>query len=499
MKETYHFQLDKDQQRLSKASFQMPEQCSGISLTYSLEEPYTMLVLLMIRDDKGRIRFQKQLSYSGKTISLSQESKTTTIGGLPGQLDPGEWTIEAIYNQEYGKHFDKEVIAFDIDLVFTESDVKESISGPIWVNEDFEYRYLDTIKKYQKGKRWYKGDFHTHTQLSDGKELIPTVTEKVLEEGLDFYIATEHNLLHTGWQKTPLMVLPGMEMTTNFGHANVFGLTKRPETLDDIIFKSGEKDVLKAIDAFIQECHDNDWLFSINHPFLYLWKWQFKDLELSRLNCLEIINDPTYELEPKAQGKLANQQAVALSDLFWSEGYRICAIGGSDSHMLKGECYPTAQTPSVPGDPATWILMDNLTAHDLKDGLKACHSYVTRFCSLDISLRSDYGDDIYFGDILPEQAHYLDFDIQIAIEDQPIFFYMMNDQKVVVPTEEIGAGLYRASGHILLEAEDYQWVRFGAETQDGDFRFYANPITKGHKTPELKTFGQAIKALGIDL
>ena len=56
-----------------------------------------------------------------------------------------------------------------------------------------------------------------------------------------------------------------------------------------------------------------------------------------------------------------------------------------------------------------------------------------------------------------------------------------------------------ASGHILLEAEDYQWVRFGAETQDGDFRFYANPITKGHKTPELKTFGQAIKALGIDL
>ncbi|WP_203351195.1 hypothetical protein [Streptococcus uberis] len=52
MKETYHFQLDKDQQRLSKASFQMPEQCSGISLTYSLEEPYTMLVLLMIRDDK---------------------------------------------------------------------------------------------------------------------------------------------------------------------------------------------------------------------------------------------------------------------------------------------------------------------------------------------------------------------------------------------------------------------------------------------------------------
>lgn len=498
MNETYHFQLNEDDQRLCTVHFQMPEDCTGISLSYTLEAPYTMLVLLMIRDDKGNLRFQKQLSYSKPLISLSEKAETTTIGGIPGPMTPGTWTIEAIYNQEYGKHFDEDLISFDAELRFTESSIEESISGPIWVNEAFEYRYLDTVKIYQKGRKWYKGDFHTHTQLSDGKELLPTVTEKVLEEGLDFYVATEHNLLHTGWKKTPLMVLPGMEMTTNFGHANVFGLTKRPESLDAIIFESGKENVLNAIDAFIQECQENDWLFSINHPFLYKWKWEFKDLALDRLSCLEIINDPTYELEPKAEGKLANQQAVALADLLWSQGYRICAIGGSDSHMLKGECYPTAATPSVPGDPATWILMDHLSASHLKDGLKACNSYVTRFCQVDAQFTSDYGDELAFGDIMPQQAKQLEYSLTLTSSEELEIFYILDGDKIILDAEVTAEGHYQVSGKISLDQADYHWIRFGANTKEGDFRFYGNPITRGHQVPNIKTFGQACQELGVE-
>lgn len=107
----------------------------------------------------------------------------------------------------------------------------------IWVDEDFNYSFLEPSKIYQRGTKWYKGDFHTHTQLSDGRDLPRSVVEKVIEEqNLDFYIATEHNLfLHTGWPETSLMVLPGMEITTGQGHANLFGLTKRPESLDALM------------------------------------------------------------------------------------------------------------------------------------------------------------------------------------------------------------------------------------------------------------------------
>ena len=36
---------------------------------------------------------------------------------------------------------------------------------------------------------WYKGDFHTHTRLSDGKETIRHASERAEESGLDFLCA----------------------------------------------------------------------------------------------------------------------------------------------------------------------------------------------------------------------------------------------------------------------------------------------------------------------
>lgn len=47
-------------------------------------------------------------------------------------------------------------------------------------------------KKLSLGERicpesgWYKGDFHTHTRLSDGKETIGHASERAEESGLDF-------------------------------------------------------------------------------------------------------------------------------------------------------------------------------------------------------------------------------------------------------------------------------------------------------------------------
>ncbi|WP_410531072.1 CehA/McbA family metallohydrolase [Streptococcus sp. VEG1o] len=500
MTQTYHFQLNSKNIPVCQNHFAMPPQCQGITLHHDLKYPYTMLVLLMIKDSRGKIRFQKQLSYSQPCISLSTRPERTTIGGVPGTMPTGSWTIEAIYNQEYGKYFDQEPLAFNIQLDFGDSDVAEAINGPSWVNEDFEYVYFDMKKIYQKGKKWYRGDFHTHTQLSDGKELIGSVTAKVLEEGLDFYVATEHNLLHTGWEKTELFVMPGIEMTTNFGHANVFGLTKRPENLDAIILEKEKQNVLFAMDTFIKECQDNGWLFSINHPYLYEWKWLFGDLEWHRVNCLEIINDPTYELEPHAEGRKANQQAVALADLLWSEGYQICAIGGSDSHMLKGECYATAKTPSVPGDPSTWLLMEHLSVENLLTALQDCHAYVTRFCKLEARFTTDDGQEFLFGDTLPKDAEYLLFDLSLTIAEEPILFYLYNGKKVELELEQVGKNLYHVSGQIPLQADFYQWIRFGANTKVGDdFRFYGNAITKGKKEPQIRTFAQASQQLGINI
>ena len=73
---------------------------------------------------------------------------------------------------------------------------------------------------------------------------------------------------------------------------------------------------LKAdLEQIQQECRKEHWLFSINHPFLYIWKWLYGDLRLDGVHCLEIINDPTYEADPEAKAGKANQRAVSYTHL----------------------------------------------------------------------------------------------------------------------------------------------------------------------------------------
>ncbi|WP_245871525.1 hypothetical protein [Streptococcus penaeicida] len=59
-------------------------------------------------------------------------------------------------------------------------------------------------------------------------------------------------------------------------------------------------------------------------------------------------------------------------------------------------------------------------------------------------------------------------------------------------------GNHQVAGKVSLNEVDYHWIRFGANTKDGDFRFYGNPITRGHHIPKIKTFGQACQELEVE-
>ena len=109
-----------------------------------------------------------------------------------------------------------------------------------------------------------------------------------------FMLPTEHNLMHTGWCKTSLCVLPGIEVTTDKGHMNLFGITEMPEKILEIVKHNGEEIIDTYMDQTIAQAKQKGWIRSINHPFLTIWKWQFENTDLRDINCMEIINDPTY-------------------------------------------------------------------------------------------------------------------------------------------------------------------------------------------------------------
>lgn len=499
MNYTFDFLISSDVDTVQTAFFEVPIACDAIKIEHNLEIPLSLLVVMEIVDSQGRVRLQKQLGYSDKLIGIGKKNKDTTIGGIPGIIENGNWSIKIFLFTEYvQKYIKDEQINFSVNIFESNEEIKEHLGEDVWVDKDFEYSKYDNNKIINMRKKWYKGDFHAHTRLSDGKELPEGVLEKAYLMHLDFYTATEHNLLHTGWPKSNLLVLPGTEITTTVGHANLFGISKRPDFMESVL-QERDKSVIKALMIVVaKECKLKNWLFSINHPFLSTWKWEIDELPLEYLTCLEIINDPTYECVEGEFAAEANQLAVKLSDLLWEDGYRICAIGGSDSHNLLDERYQNAKEPSIAGDPATWLFMDGLSADNCYTALKSCKSCVTRHIEM-FELEIKAGDNkIAAGEIIDNCVNTIIWNIELQSKrKKPELFVLINGVRTSLELRNEDMNTYKGHGCIDLPRDEYVCIRFGAETKDNEFMLYVNPITRGKKEHNFITFGDARKAIDI--
>ncbi len=499
MKHVFEFSINKDVQAVQTASFEVPSCYPAISICHNIPNRLALVVNIVIEDSRNRVRFQKQLGYSESLIGLGAHNEETTIGGIPGVIESGIWTVKIYVATEYvRKYMPEGTVNFVLIITDGAAKITEYLGEEVWSDPDFAYTGYDYEKVYKCGRSWYKGDFHAHTRLSDGKDSPECVMEKAHLMNLDFYTATEHNVMHTGWPKTDVLVLPGVEITTPFGHANLFGLRERPAFIENVMRADSGEEFFKVWDNIAHWCEEKEVLFSINHPFLYLWKWEYMQLPLNKVSCLEIVNDPTYEAVEKAHAKEANQLAIRMSDLLWADGYRICAIGGSDSHNHLNEYYDGATEPSIAGDPATWLPMEWLSAQNISDHLKKCRACVTRYVdALELEL---YADDkrLFPGDRMDERVRSVRWQIMLKSNRcVPYLFAWINGKRVELSLHTEDGACYMGAGELELPEEEYSWIRFGAESERGGFMMYANPVTRGTRQHELIMFGDVKDRLGI--
>lgn len=490
------FSISKHEKKVQTATFEVPSSCLAICFLHDIPDQLALLVNIIVEDPGGKIRFQKQLGYSERVIGLGKTYLDTTIGGIPGAIEAGTWTVKVILALEYvQKYFTDGKTSFTITVTDEKKLLREHLGEEIWVDQSFRYSGYNPEKNFSQEKRWYKGDFHAHTRLSDGKETPEGVMEKAHLMNLDFYTATEHNVMHTGWPKTDVLVLPGVEITTSIGHANLFGLQERPDFLDEVL-ENDDKELLREIwNKIAIWCRNRKVLFSINHPFLYLWKWEYSDIPLEYISCLEIVNDPTYAAVKEAHASEANMLAIRMADVLWADGYRICAIGGSDSHNRLDEFYEGAVENSIAGDPATWFYMEKLCASEVYKELKNCSACVTRYVEeLKMVLYAN-GEKIPLGAKLPDCTTSLEWEISIKSKEHfPKLFVLINGRKQELLLKSNDGQNYIGSGALEIPKEDYCWIRFGAESVRKEFMMYANPVTRGKTMHKLHTF-EDVKAV----
>jgi hypothetical protein len=338
------------------------------------------------------------------------------------------------------------------------------------------------------GPGWYRGDLHMHTAHSDGSCLsrkgtkVPCPVFKTLEaaeaRGLDFIAVTDHNATSQNAalrELAPffddLLLIPGREVTTFNGHANLFGSTA---PLDFQLGSPRAPSLSKILDE-AQAAHA---LFSVNHPGQPSGEvcmgcgWTAKT-DWSRIPAMEAVNGGALSLFGP-EGPLSG---IPVWEARLNAGFRITAIGGSDNHDAGAE----AGKASTIGLPTTVVHAPELSQAAILEAIRQGHVFIdiwgTRDRLLEVEARTG-ALRAEMGDLLPAAAGTsVRFEAHVAGAPEGAALSLAGD----------GAGLVRPFDHALGAAEarrtfdlvadgQARWLRVDIRDSTGKLLILGNPI-----------------------
>jgi hypothetical protein len=262
----------------------------------------------------------------------------------------------------------------------------------------------DPTRRLATEPGWWRGDFHTHTAHSDGscdvsgqRQPCPTLNtaDAARDAGLDFVAITDHNTitqladmrrLQKAYPKT--LLIPGTEVTTFVGHANVIGNNAFVD------FQLGSERLPKLGKLF-DEATAQGAIVSVNHPGLPSGEicmgcgWTAKDTDWSRVTAIEVINGSTL----RTGGAETSTGGIAFWEKLLSQGYRITAIGGSDNHDATDR---RGAKQSPVGRPTTVVYASELSTLGIVAGVKSGRVFVDAagFPDATLDMRATLGERV---------------------------------------------------------------------------------------------------------
>ncbi|RLC59080.1 MAG: hypothetical protein DRI30_01435 [Chloroflexi bacterium] len=194
---------------------------------------------------------------------------------------------------------------------------------------------------------------------SDGLNTVRELVDRAIELGLDFLAVTDHNTnTHhedlAALSDLPIILIPGEEVTTYWGHANTWGLREWVE------YRCADQGSMAAVQRFIAE---KGGLFSINHPKCVGPPWLFNGWE--GFQSMEVW---------QAMWRFYNWESLERWDNLLQRGERVVAVGGSDTHSI-----PPAEPrhPHGLAEPTTWVYADEASEAGVLAAIRAGHAFVT--------------------------------------------------------------------------------------------------------------------------
>lgn len=253
---------------------------------------------------------------------------------------------------------------------------------------------VDAAHVARIGPGWYHGDFHMHAYHSNPEAPDwPEFIALARDASLDFLMVTEY-VTGAHWDtlgavqraNTDLLIWPGREVITYFGHVNTHGET--PGLYD---YRHGFEDV--DIGWIQDEAKARGALFQVNHPRIFPppafanfcrgCYFELDDaIDWDLVDLVEVVNGPVLATAadagaPPVPGSAENPFLQPGID-YWEErlaaGFKVTAVSGSDSKGTEPDAAERERRGY--GSSATAVYAQNLSRAALTAALQAGHAYI---------------------------------------------------------------------------------------------------------------------------
>ena len=342
-----------DNHTYREVPFKVPEGTGRITIdfSYTARDQHTAIDLGLF--DAERFRGWG----GGKQGQVTVSETDATASYLPGPIRAGTWRLL-------------------LGVPNIRAGVRSEYTAKIYFLRKGSAPSISTFSSapFRPSPGWYRGDLHLHTAHSDGPCVsqsgtsVPCPVFKIVsaaaDRHLDFVAMTDHNTtshyealreLQPYFDK--LLIIPGREITTFEGHANVFGTT---EFID---FRVGSSSVPTMNDLFaqVERLHA---VISINHPSdptgeeCMGCRWVAAKADLARIQAVEAVNDGN------AEGPLAG---IPFWEAQLNRGLHLTGIGGSDTHNPDDKLRPNSGV----GYPTTVVQAGELSERAILEGIRA--------------------------------------------------------------------------------------------------------------------------------
>ena len=164
----------------------------------------------------------------------------------------------------------------------------------------------------------FKADLHIHTHYSNDSLIKPEELVKTAKKiGLKAIAITDHDTIKGAlrismeYSDKELIIIPGIEITTEFGHLLAFNLTEKPKKK-------------MSLEALIEDIHREGGIVAPAHPFDYFRRFRFVEENIHLMDAIEAANSSNLRLNTDIKKALE-----------YSEKYNIGYTAGSDAHIIN--------------------------------------------------------------------------------------------------------------------------------------------------------------------